>query len=117
MGREDELVTDQMQLSPGEVAVRVTRLPEAKNPKAKEMVKDMVFTSAAGRKVGIKLVDLEAYRKLTLMGTSSQSQGPGGGDDKPLQDPGAGPKPYLYRAFHPMPMSPLCCTRSPTWPI
>ena len=78
MGREDELVTDQMQLSPGEIAVRIKKLPPADNPKAAEMVKDMVFTSKAGRKVRIKLVDLEAYRQLSLMGAPSQSQGPGG---------------------------------------
>ena len=79
MGREAELATDQMQLDPGEIAIRIGKLPPADNPKALEMVKDLVFTSKAGRQVRIKLVDLKAYRNLTLMGGSaSQAQGPGG---------------------------------------
>jgi hypothetical protein len=78
MGREAEIPTDQMQLDPGEVAIRIGKLPQADNPRAQELVKDLVFTSAAGRKVRIKLVDLDAYRQLTLFGSSSQNQGPGG---------------------------------------
>jgi hypothetical protein len=78
MSHPDDLLTDQMQLSPGEVALRISKLPQAEHEWAKELVKDMVFTSKAGRKVRIKLVDLDAYRQLTLFGQGADNLGPGG---------------------------------------
>jgi hypothetical protein len=78
MSHPDDLLTDQMQLSPGEIALRISKLPGAEHQWAREIVKDLVFTSKAGRKVRIKLVDLNAYRQLTLFGQAADNLGPGG---------------------------------------
>lgn len=68
LGREKDIVSDRMQMDPGEMATKIMALPPAKHPRAEELAKDLVFTSAAGKKIKIKFKDLDAYHELSLLG-------------------------------------------------
>ncbi len=78
MGRESEIIEDKFSPDPGQAAQAITRLPPADHPRAREMAAQVEITSATGRKIEIKLVDLDAYRELGLGGRPNQPEGGGG---------------------------------------
>jgi uncharacterized protein YecA (UPF0149 family) len=78
MGREDKILEDRMKFETSELALKIRDLPPAKHAGAEEMAGKLEFTSKAGKKIKIKLVDLDAYRAISMKSADAAPQGPGG---------------------------------------
>ena len=75
MGREDELLKQQMNPDLGEAARLITGLPACSHPRAAELAGQLEITSAAGRQLQIKFVDLAAYLALEMRVSDTPTQG------------------------------------------
>ena len=78
MGREDKILEDRMKFETSELALKIRDLPPARHAGAEKMARALEFTSAAGKKIKIKLVDLDAYQAISMKNAKSTPQGPGG---------------------------------------
>jgi hypothetical protein len=100
MGREDQILKDRLEPDRSAIALGIQKLPPCGHEKAQEMARSLEFTSTAGRKVKIRLVDLDAYRSLLAKEKDAQPQGPGGVLINPIKtralDPG-----HVYIALSP----------------
>lgn len=78
LGRETELVEEKFSPDPAQVARDIARLPAARHSRAVKMASALELTSAAGKKIVVRPVDLAAYLKLNLHGRQDPPQGGGG---------------------------------------
>ena len=78
LGREKDIITDRMQMDPGEMGLKILALPDCDHPRAWKMVEGLVFTSPAGKQIQVKFKDLAAYNQLFLYGQKGEDPGPGG---------------------------------------
>jgi len=73
LGREDELLIDQMAEFSEEQSRSITSLPEVSYGKARELLDNLDIKALTGRSEGIRFIDLNAYHSLNIFG-----QGAGG---------------------------------------
>jgi hypothetical protein len=69
-GREDELYLDGLgNISVEEMGARIANLPNVRYGRAAEIMDSLDLRKIAGRKIGIRFVDLESYARLNLFGS------------------------------------------------
>ena len=79
LGREAEIVEARFDIDPIDAATQITALPTANHPSAKAMVEALDIQDKRGRTIALKLVDLQAYRALNLMGQHEEGETTEGG--------------------------------------
>ncbi len=78
LGREQELISRRFSREAGDLAQGIIKLPPADHPRAAQMARGLELVSAGGKRYELKLVDLEAYRRLDAAGGRQAGKGPGG---------------------------------------
>ena len=78
LGRENELLSQMMEPNWSEISQNIKKLPPCSNQRANEIASLMQLRSSAGKDLKIKLVDLDAYRRLDPKRQDHKPQGPGG---------------------------------------
>ena len=81
MGREDELVLNELDEFTDEMSARITGLQNVQYGRSKEMIDGLDIKGLTGNSIGIRCVDLKAYNDLNIFGGSHEraSQGAEGG--------------------------------------
>ena len=75
MGREGELVLRKKEALDPEAGQKICRLPEVQYGRSKEMIDTLVQDGILDGSVGIKCIDLEAYRNLGVSGQEIPLEG------------------------------------------
>ena len=69
MGREDELVLDEMGEFSDEMSGWITGLPEVNYGRSREIVDALDIQELTGNSIGIKFIDLKKYTDLNILGS------------------------------------------------
>ncbi len=78
LGRESEIKAQRLNIDPYDAAKLIVALPECAHPRAAEMAASLELTTAAGKRLAVRLKDLAAYLQLGLFGQEATAADLGG---------------------------------------